>query len=168
MSLHDDENDPFGDSGGVLSGSPMSGIILVAVTNFLVGAILIVAAVAAMTKLAPLTSIMSGQFTTVVSPLVDSQQGEQVEWILRTAERFMGILLVLSLVIGGLCTAAGFGVLYLSPWGRGLTIVLGFLSAAISAACFLIVNLPGMVVYGAYAMVSLIVLFDKDYARQFR
>jgi hypothetical protein len=157
--LDDEEERPIG--------GPKSGIIVVAVANFLVGVLLMVGGL-----IIAVSGLSFSADTLNAATRGGSLDQAAVDRLVGTVRAVLAVMATVALVFGGLCLAAGLGVVYRQAWGRILSLVLGFGAGLLALLGLLIAVVDFAIVipvlYGGYALVVLLILFDKDYSRQFR
>jgi hypothetical protein len=93
----------------------------------------------------------------------------QVQGIMSLGAAFFVIMSIIVLVVAALYILTGYGLQQRRQWGRILAIVLGVLNAlaAFSALFSLPRSLVSLVISGAYAGLTLAVLFQPQYAEEF-
>jgi hypothetical protein len=145
------------------TGGPRAGILVAAVTNFLVGALVIVGGVILATSgVAALAMLMNqASATSNLSP-------DDLEKARGVAAGLLNVIALLLMAFGLAAIVAGVGVLRRDAWGRTLSMVLGAIAGVLGILCLVTINPYGVVVFGAHAMVMLLVLNDKDYTYQFQ
>ncbi len=140
-------------------GGPRVGIIVVAVTNFVVAAVALVGAVVlAVNGSAALDLAMSRA----------SLQGLDADRVRSIAASIVGLIALVLFLFGVAGIVAGVGVLKRLAWGRSLALVLGSVAGVLGIVSLVIMLPHGVVPFGAHALVMMLVLNDKDYSYQFR
>jgi hypothetical protein len=138
----------------------------VAIVNFLVGGFIIILGLAIVIAGPAIASFLLGA--------LEASGASADPNVAKAAATGGGILATIMGFIGFCCmlfgipeVIAGFGVLNRRPWGRILTIVMGILHA-INAVLSIFGAWPWVVISGGYAIFVLIVMFNSEYAREFR
>ena len=140
-------------------GAPRTGIIVVGVTNFVAAAAALVLGV---------ILAMAGGEALDIAMRQTNLGGLDAEQIRSTAATILGALAMVLVLFGVAAITAGVGVLKRLAWGRGLSLVLGVLAGVLAILSIVIMSPYGVVPFGAHALVTLLVLNDKDYSYQFR
>jgi hypothetical protein len=145
------------------TGGPRAGILVAAWTNFLVGALAVTGGVLLSTSgVAALAVLMNQASSTSGLSAGDMEKARGI------AEGILNVIALGLMAFGLAAVVAGVGVLRRDAWGRTLSIVLGGLSGVLGIVCLVTINPYGVVVFGAHALVMLLVLNDKDYTYQFQ
>jgi hypothetical protein len=148
-------------------GGPKTGIVMVAVANFVVGILLIVLAgmmIAQVRLPAAMQPVQTIRDLTADMKL-EADRTKRMFDVLGMATSAANII---AIVFGTLCLAAGIGVSLRAIWGRALSLLLGMAANVIALIAIVTVDLASIVLYGSYSLLALLILRDKDYERQFR
>lgn len=117
-----------------------------------------------------LVTVSGGLLATLIGsaaqqdPNVNAEEAAVVGGIVGGVAVAIGVVIIifaLPLLI------AGYGVGKRAQWGRTLTIVLGFISAALAVLSVLTSNPCGAIFDLAYAITVLVILFNARYAAEF-
>jgi hypothetical protein len=141
------------------SGAPLTGIVVAAVTNFLAGTLAMIGGALIAAASASALDVAMSQA---------SVQGPDAERVRSIASGILSLISLVLILFGVAAVAAGVGVLKRQAWGRGLSIVLAYLAGALAIVSLVLTIAYGVVIFGAHALVMLLVLNDKDYSYQFR
>jgi uncharacterized membrane protein (DUF2068 family) len=137
------------------------GVVVVGVANFVVGTLAIAAGVMVLTSgTAPLGNLMDAS-----AGMGDAAEGAGA--VKDFTANLLPLTAAITLALGVLAIVGGVGVLKHQAWARLLSILLGCVAAVLGIFGMLTMNFVGLVLYGSYAVVVLIVLFDRDYRHRF-
>jgi len=143
-------------------GGPRTGIVVAAVADFVVGALALVGGIILATSgMSALALVINQASASGLSP-ADLEKARGI------AAGIIGAIALVLVLFGLAAVVAGVGVAKRLAWGRVLSMVLAGLGGAIAVLSLVVIFPYGVVIFGAHALIVLIVLNDKDYVYQFR
>ncbi len=146
------------------TGGTPGGVIAVAVVNFILGALDLIAGICVLTGAGMLG--VAGQ--QAMGKDMPAQQAEQVQALAFFGGAILFVIAIVLFLIGAAMITAGVGLLKRRNWARVLTLIIAGVAVLMALTSLINLQLLGAIIYGGYAAMAFAILLNREVAAHFR